>query len=81
MSIFLVDVIGYNHVKMLEDVKTEKQREKSVVAATISTLRENVEEEEVVKDKDEMKHFYIIRDVFKFNFNSLKKLCKACAGI
>jgi len=47
-----VDVIGYNHVKMLKDVKTEKQREKSVVAATISTLRENVEEEEVVKDKD-----------------------------
>ena len=81
MTIFLVDVIGYNHVKMLKDVKTEKQREKSVVAATISTLRENVEEEEVVKDKDEMKHFYIIRDVFKFNFNSLKKLCKACAGI
>ena len=72
MSIFLVDVIGYNHVKMLKDVKTEKQREKSVVAATISTLRENVEEEEVVEVEDKMKHFYIIRDVFKFNFNRFK---------
>ena len=64
-----MDVIGYNHVKMLKDVKTEKHWEKSVVAATISTLRGDVEEEKVVKDKDEMKHFYIIRDVFKFNFN------------